>query len=60
MMMSCPESPQSIDNTVWHISSDKAACFVTLLVVKREAIQTKDKGYNIKKGTVYPIKAWIW
>ena len=29
MMMPCPELPMSIDNAVWHLSSDEAAGFVT-------------------------------
>ena len=46
MMTPCPESPMSIDKTVWHLSSDEAAGIATFLVVRREVTLTEEKGYH--------------
>ncbi len=48
-----------IDSAVWHLSSDRAAGFVTFLVVKGKVTGT---GFRMspmitKKGTANPIKA---
>ena len=55
IMMSCPESTMSIDNAAWHLSRDKAAGFVTLLVLKRKRLELKIRGITRKKPLI-PLK----